>query len=167
CRRAAPANRQGCAPGYCRANRPASRGCIIGWADQRSLCYGRECQSCATKPPVNEADAGQSLWRRRLARLLLVGGIALAATQLLGGIPKEQELVVRLQTPVAVRTLNATWFDTEGQEVGGVTLHFPAGRKRTIRHHVELPDGSYEIHVELELLDAESPDWHPRPKTNL
>jgi hypothetical protein len=100
--------------------------------------------------PIAEA-APTRPWRRRVARLLLVAGIALAASQLLGRAPSEQNLEFRLGAERAsVRRIEATWTPAgEREAAGGVTLRFAEGAPARVRHRVSLPNGRYELAVEV------------------
>jgi hypothetical protein len=110
--------------------------------------------------------SGIAFWKRRWVHLLFVGGMALAASQVLGAMPRDQVLVFsRPDRPV--RELAATFLDAEGESVGGVSLHFPEGRQRRIRHTVNVPNGEYSIHISLEFLSTDGASEEPRTKTNL
>ncbi len=109
----------------------------------------------------------RKFWRGRWTHLLLLVGVALAASQLLKAMPKEQDLLFVLPNDSPVETLHATWSDVDGAELGGVTLHFPAGRKSRIHHHVDLANGEYEINVEVQYLQSATDTATARSKTNL
>jgi hypothetical protein len=104
----------------------------------------------AAETPVAEAPPAPS-WRRRVARLLLVAGIALAASQLLGRAPHDQSLEFRLGPErSSVRRIDATWTPTgEREAAGGVTLRFDRGAPQRVLHRVSLPNGSYELAIEV------------------
>ncbi len=90
-------------------------------------------------------------WRRRVARIVLVVGAALAASQLLARAPQEQNLDFRLgETRKQVRRIDATWTPAGGHEpAGGVSLSFPSQAPAHVRHRVSLPNGSYDLAVEI------------------
>jgi len=95
-------------------------------------------------------------WRRFAARAILLSGAALVGTYLASKAPREQTLVFQ---PGAARihSLSATWTRSgEDQPEGGVTLTFPDGTTRDIRHRVTLPSGEYVVEVQL-TLEPESP----------
>ena len=105
--------------------------------------------------PATEAEA-RPAWRRTLSRLLLVGGIALALTQVLPSMPHEQSLVFRMKDP-SVQRLQATWTpEGEHEALGGVTLSFGDAAPREVRHRVKLPNGRYEIAVDLQRAEGDS-----------
>lgn len=109
--------------------------------------------------------SGADFWKRRWVRLLFIGGMALAASQVLSAMPREQVLVFsRSDRPLS--ELSASFLDADGESVGGIALHFPRGRKRPIRHTVNVPNGEYSIHIGLEFLST-NPRGGPRTKTNL
>ena len=112
-------------------------------------------------------DSHQKPWRRRAAQLLLLLGLALAASHLLSALPGDQELVFRFPDRRPISRLEAHWQDESGAVLGGVTLNFPAGRRYSARHTVELANGTYEFLVELEFLAIEGPGRGARPKTKL
>jgi hypothetical protein len=99
---------------------------------------------------VAEAAAPRP-WRRRAARLVVIVGIALVASQLLGSGPSEQSLMFRLgQERASVRRIDASWTPVgEREPAGGVTLRFPDGAPELVRHRVSLPNGRYELAIEV------------------
>lgn len=110
----------------------------------------------AEQDEATPAAEERPAWRRTLARLLLVGGIALALTQVLPSVPHEQSLIFRLKDP-AVQKLEATWTpEGEREALGGVVLSFGDAAPREVRHRVKLPNGRYEIAVDLERAEADS-----------
>lgn len=106
-------------------------------------------------------------WKRRAAHLLLVGGLALAVVQVLDAMPREQELLFELPDGQVIRSLSATWTDTEGAQLGGLHLDYPEGRRQSVRHSVQLANGDYEIQIEVELFGATAGSGDARSKTNV
>lgn len=106
-------------------------------------------------------------WRRRIAQLALLVGAALVAARLLEAVPEDHELVFRVPSGQSLRSLRATVSDSAGEELGGLSLRFPEGRRYSVRHALRLPPGNYEIRLEVELFQADGPDPFARPKTNL
>lgn len=106
-------------------------------------------------------------WRRRAAHLLLLLGAALVASQLLGAMPREQTLLFSPPPGSQVLSLQAVWSDEDGDELGGVTLHYPKGRVSPIRHRLELANGEYEIQIDVQFLSEAAGKPGARSKTNL
>jgi hypothetical protein len=103
------------------------------------------------EPEAPSAEpVAQRPWRGRLARILLVVGIALAATRLLPSVPRDQELVFRVADPASVRRIAASWTAVGQREpLGAVTLSFSAGPPARVHHRVSLPNGRYDIAIEI------------------
>jgi hypothetical protein len=95
--------------------------------------------------------AEHSRLRRFAARALLLAGAAVVGTYIAARVPREQTLVFQPgSTPVA--SLQATWAESGGEEpLGGVTLTFPSPTTRAVRHRVSLPNGEYDITIQLTL----------------
>lgn len=115
---------------------------------------------------MSETDRFQ-FWKRRAAHLLLVGGLALAAVQVLDSMPHEQELLFEIPADQTIRSLSATWSDADGVQLGGLRLDYPEGRRHDIRHSVQLANGDYEIQIEVEIFEPEPGGANARSKTNV
>ncbi len=88
-------------------------------------------------------------WRRRAARFVLLFGLALAAVYLLPRLPREQTLVFHVPEN-HVERLDVSYTPRgESEASGGFTLTFPDTTPRDVRHSVELPNGDYELSIEL------------------
>ncbi len=100
-------------------------------------------------PDAERADTPS--WRRRLSRVVLIGGFALAIAQLLPDAPRTQDLVFRLGTDVAsVRRLEASFTpEGESEAASGVTLSFSSPPPSRVHHSVSLPNGVYRIDVQV------------------
>jgi hypothetical protein len=87
--------------------------------------------------------------RRVAARLVLVVGLGLALVSLLPQLPREQTLVFRVQENHVQRL--AVTFTAQGEREarGGFTLSFPGFAPSHIRHQLEIPNGEYELSIEL------------------
>jgi len=87
--------------------------------------------------------------RRAAARLVLLVGLGLALVSLLPQLPREQTLVFRVQENQVQRL--AVSFTPRGERAasGGFTLSFPGSAPSHIRHQLELPNGEYELSIEL------------------
>jgi hypothetical protein len=96
-------------------------------------------------------------WRSTIARVLLFGGVAFAATRMLPSIPREQILLFRLDGPGVVRRLDATWaIPGKSEPMGGVTLHIGAPPPGSVRHAVSLPNGPYVFEISIERAQGET-----------
>lgn len=97
-----------------------------------------------------DAERGSG-WRRRLARVLLIAGVGIALARFLPSLPRDQSLVFSIGADRSrVRALEATWTrEGETEALGGVELRFADAAPSRIRHRVRLPNGRYEVAVEL------------------
>lgn len=97
-----------------------------------------------------EAVPSPPAWRRLGARLVLVGGVALAASWLAQYLPRDQELVFRIPDPSSIRRLDLSLTrDGEKAPENGVTLNFPSAPPSSIRHRTSLPNGRYQIAISV------------------
>jgi hypothetical protein len=101
---------------------------------------------------VSESEApdyGRSL-RRLAGRLALVGGLALSLSFVLPRVPRMQVVTFRFSAAEPVRRLSAS-FTREGERepASGVTLNFPGRAPASVRHEVTLPNGRYDVTVEV------------------
>lgn len=102
-----------------------------------------------TKPAAGP-DQSRRSFRRRAAALILALGIGVAAMPLLEHVPREQTLVFRLDGE-PIRRLEVSWTPRGGDEpAGGVTLTFAERAPRTVRQTVKLPNGEYQLAIEVE-----------------
>ncbi len=105
-------------------------------------------------------------WRQHLPRLVLLGGLAVAAVVVAPTIPRDQTLVFRLGEEVQpVHRLEATW-TRYGQEepTGGVTLTFPDHAPSRVRHQLHVPNGQYVLAI---VLERAAPETTSRGRANL
>lgn len=87
-------------------------------------------------------------WRRLLPRLLLVGGVVLAASLFARELPREQTLVFRLPSTRDVVGLEASWTRLGRDEpAGAVQLTFSKPPPMRVRHRFSSPNGDYEVAV--------------------
>jgi hypothetical protein len=98
--------------------------------------------------------------RGRVGRVLLIVGLALAATRVLPSVPREQILLFQLEGAGVVRRLDATWTASGSKEpVGGVSLNFSSSAPHSVRQALSLPNGPYELAISLERnTEASAPD---------
>jgi hypothetical protein len=118
-------------------------------------------------PAITTANGGSDAarpWRTRLARLLLLAGVAFALVRVLPSVPHEQILLFRFDGIGAVSRLSATWtVPGRSEPEGGVTLHFPASSSRTVRHAISLPNGPYVLDISVERNEDKTSPAPPRP----
>jgi len=89
-------------------------------------------------------------WRRRGARLMLIGAFAAALLSFLPAFPREQALIFRFDDD-GIRRLEATWTALGTSEpAGGVTIRFEAPIQRSFRHALLLPNGQYVFNIAVE-----------------
>lgn len=88
-------------------------------------------------------------WRARLARALLVGGVALAALRLAPALPRDQHLEFVAPRGTAIRALDLTW-SADGTAVGGVQLR-PSDPTDRIEHYIRVPHGRYTLEIAARL----------------
>ncbi len=101
--------------------------------------------------------------RARIARIALVSGVALAATQLLPALPHDQQLVFRAPTGAPISALEATWSAVGSDEpAGGVQFKFEDRPPRRVQHTVSLPNGEYRLTVHAEFASPSMNDRSPR-----
>lgn len=96
-----------------------------------------------------------AFWRRRLARVLVVGGIALFAVQVLVNLPRDQHIVFRAPSGHELRQLSVTYRQAADREtLGGTRFELPQPTSHT-SHVFRLPEGSYIFSVAAETTDTD------------
>lgn len=87
--------------------------------------------------------------RRWAARILLAGGAAAMLVFFAPRVPRDQSLTFRVGSDV--QKLEAS-FTKQGEiePRRGLTLSFGQGAPRSIRQSVSLPNGAYQVAVEIE-----------------
>jgi len=70
-------------------------------------------------------------------------------------VPREREVELRLQEPLTVTGVDVAWCRSSGDDrssdptdepLGGASFRFaPGTAPQNIKHHVRLPDGSYQV----------------------
>jgi hypothetical protein len=86
--------------------------------------------------------------RRRLAPLVLVGGVALVVGPLADATPRATTVRLRLAEPRQVRAVTLSVLDA-GEPVLGVRLAYEAGAPDRITEELDLPAGHYEVRVDV------------------
>ncbi len=87
------------------------------------------------------------------ARLLLLGGLALALLPLSRRAPRPQ--AIRLELPARYREMegrvDVSWTrDGDAEALGGFSVTFPEGANASLRREISAPDGKYRVDVSLE-----------------
>jgi hypothetical protein len=99
-------------------------------------------------PPTRPA------WTRRLAPLILVGGLLAVGSILLPRLPKEREVEVRLEDAATVVGLDLAWTDAtagDGISLQGSSWRFaPGTAPRSLHTTVRLPDGAYALEITVD-----------------
>src|SRR5690606_7978094 len=99
-------------------------------------------------------------WRKRLARFLLVGGLALLATQVLPELPREQRVVLQAPRGARIAEAGLTYFrEGELEAISGVQLHFSQPLAQ-VPHSLDLPNGPYRLELSVHGVDAEGQPVH-------
>jgi hypothetical protein len=86
--------------------------------------------------------------RRRVAPLVLVGGVVLVFGPLADAAPRETSLRLRLAEPGAVREVGLSVLEA-GEPVLGLRLPFARGAPPRIDESLDLPPGRYELHIDV------------------
>lgn len=86
--------------------------------------------------------------KRRLAPLVLVGGIALVAGPLSNAAPRATSIRLRLPEPQRVRLVTVSVLDA-GEPILGLQLAYEQGAPDRITEELELVPGHYELRVDV------------------
>jgi hypothetical protein len=97
-----------------------------------------------------------STHRRRLARVVLLTGMAAVAFQLIPRVPRETQFEFALGDTHASVVELRVGFEQGGEELHGVSFGFPDGAPRVVRHTLNLPAGEFVLRCELRDKDGES-----------
>jgi|GEM_PF-3265167 len=89
-----------------------------------------------------------SLHRRRLAPLVLVGGVMLVAGPLLDATPRATSIRLKLAEPQQIRLVTLSVLDA-GEPVLGLRLLYQQGAPDRISEELELAPGHYELRVDV------------------
>ena len=84
-------------------------------------------------------------WKSLLARVTLVGGIALVSTYVARSAPHEQKLAIRCGSHDVRRLSAAIVRQGDDEPSGGFTQDFPKGAPSLVRHTFSAPNGTYIV----------------------
>lgn len=93
--------------------------------------------------------------RRRLAPLVLFGGVMLVGGPLMKSAPRSTSIRLRLPEPGRVRAVTLSVLDA-GEPIRGVHLAYAAGAPDRISEEFELKPGHYEVRVDVTRTDGAS-----------
>jgi hypothetical protein len=92
-----------------------------------------------------------AFWRVRLARALVLGGVALAAARLLPALPQEQQLMFLAPEGSTIVALDLVWrAQGERAALGGTQLR-PGEPTSRLSHRLKVPNGQYELEITARL----------------
>lgn len=104
-------------------------------------------------------EPGRSPLAARLGRrpvLFAAAGVALLAAYARPKVPRDQRLRVLLGARArGARSLRIAW-STDGDPLREATLAFPGGAPDIVTHEVRLPDGEYDVEVEIDTQEGRS-----------
>jgi hypothetical protein len=87
--------------------------------------------------------------RRRYAPLVLVLAVVVVGNELWSGMPRNTRLEYRLGPDHARVVEMRVVYVQDGEEIRGVSFHYPEGAPPRVAHQLELPSGHYEVSLEL------------------
>jgi hypothetical protein len=96
--------------------------------------------------------------RNLLARVILIGGVALVASVVAKGAPHEQTIAVRLTSVQAKRVTGVVTRRGDAEPTAGFSQDFPGGSPSMVRHRFEAPDDTYIVVITLQLLGDRAAD---------
>jgi hypothetical protein len=91
-------------------------------------------------------------WTRRVAPLLLVGGILVAGAVAFRGLPKERQVELRLEDPTSIVAIDVAWIEPGDETtLGGSSFRFaPGAAPRSVPMTARLPDGTYTLEITVD-----------------
>lgn len=97
--------------------------------------------------------------RRRLAPLVLIGGVVLVAGPLLDTAPRSTNIRLKLSEPQQVRSVTLSVLDA-GEPIVGLHLAYEQGAPDRINEELDLAPGHYEVRIDITRAGApsDSPD---------
>lgn len=100
-------------------------------------------------------------WRSLLARVTLVGGIALVSTYLARTAPHDQKLAIRCGAHDVRHLAAAITRQGDDEPTAGFSQEFPRGSPSLVRHTFSAPNGTYIVVITL--TDHLTGDLNPIP----
>lgn len=88
--------------------------------------------------------------RSLLARVSLVGGVALVASMVARSAPHDQTIVIRLGDVQARRVSGVVTRVGDDEPTAGFSQDFPGGSPRFVRHRFSATDDTYIVVITLE-----------------
>jgi hypothetical protein len=88
--------------------------------------------------------------RSLLARVALIGGVALVASVTLRAAPHEQNIVVRLDGRDVRRVTGVVTRQGDDEPAAGFSRDFPGGAPRSVRHAFSAPNDTYIVVITLQ-----------------
>ncbi|HYP90143.1 MAG TPA: hypothetical protein VEQ59_18360 [Polyangiaceae bacterium] len=85
-----------------------------------------------------------------LARVILVGGVAILATFIANHAPHQQSLVIRLGSRDIKRIEGAVTRVGDDEPTAGFSQVFSGNSPRTVRHEFQAPTGTYIVVISIE-----------------
>ncbi len=96
-------------------------------------------------------------WKKRLARVSIVGGLALLVTQVLPAIPQEQRIEVRAPDGYELVDVQVAYSEGASAEILGGTHIHPPTPARSVVLDLNLRSGSYSMLIAAELVPLDEP----------
>jgi hypothetical protein len=100
-------------------------------------------------------------WRRlrRFLPLFIAAGVAAIGWVLLPHVPHDREIELKIKDPATIVGVEMGW-SASSEAVHGGTWRYEAGKApAAIFSHVSLPDGRYEVDVEVHRQGAPDDTW--------
>jgi hypothetical protein len=101
--------------------------------------------------------------RSALARVALIGGVALVASITLRSAPHEQNVVVRLDGREVRRVAGVVTRQGDSEPTAGFSRDFPGGAPRSVRHTFSAPNDTYIVVITLQEALASESGGAPAP----
>lgn len=113
-----------------------------------------------TAPPAMTTAQAPDLrsvafWRKRLARVLVVSGLALLVTQGIPKLPKDQPVLISAPSGQPITSLRLDYLTVDGEAIGGAELT-PDRPTSVLNHVLHLPDGTYRFRVHARVISTGS-----------